>query len=244
MNKNMEIHKSADLCECGLCVDCTEAAKHAKLMDEAGADGMEHNEMIHRHRIATNVCVVCTAGLEETDEEVALKANTYGMEALTEYEQCFLEGSGQGRCPECIESGFNATGTLSSEDEEVYCHACSVAGGADRAIYHKGPACGAATTPTMDAMARDTDSAGLCYGPKACDGRTFDILKPDCQACAADADAAQAFAMGPLDSANCCCGPKQCVGKVDDFSTDECCKCNGMKPVRLPLTAEEEHNLE
>ena len=27
------------------------------------------------------------------------------------------------------------------EVEEVYCHACSVAGGADRAIYHTGAPC-------------------------------------------------------------------------------------------------------
>ena len=61
--------------------------------------------VLHMDRRARNVCIVCTEGLEEAREEVAFKADSHGMEALTEYEQCFLEGKAQGMCPECLEEG-------------------------------------------------------------------------------------------------------------------------------------------
>ena len=43
---------------------------------------------------------------------------------LCEHENC----PGEGKCPDC---GV----------EFIYCHPCSVAGGADRAIYHMAPEC-------------------------------------------------------------------------------------------------------
>lgn len=63
--------------------------------------------IIIQDRLNRNVCIVCTEDLGESFEEVALKADTDGMIALTEYEQCFLYGKAKGMCPECLESEQN-----------------------------------------------------------------------------------------------------------------------------------------
>ena len=54
------------------------------------------------------------------------------------------------KCEECGGTGWEEVGFGlvpceicggEGEYEQVYCHPCSVAGGADRAIYHEPPAC-------------------------------------------------------------------------------------------------------
>lgn len=43
-------------------------------------------------------------------------------------------GTYPGPCPKC-------KGTGKQEDTTIYCHECSIAGGADRPVYHEPPAC-------------------------------------------------------------------------------------------------------
>jgi hypothetical protein len=52
---------------------------------------------------------------------------------------------------------------------EIYCHACSAAGGADQAVYHTAPACPCETEPVVEDGAAITCGCGICrLDPESC----------------------------------------------------------------------------